>query len=94
MVPQENSANHIQNLNKHSSVIEKIKIEKTKRKTEHEDVLNNQEMDSLINPILFVRGVEADSFYLILSGKVMVCSGNEGFLLEQGSFNYMGIECL
>ena len=51
-------------------------------------------MDNLINPILFVRGVPSDSFYLILSGKVMVCSGNEGFMLEQGSFNYMGVDCL
>jgi len=24
----------------------------------------------------------------------MICSGNEGFMLEQGAFNFMGIECL
>ena len=30
----------------------------------------------------------------IVSGKVMICSGNEGFLVEQGSFNFMGVECL
>ena len=24
----------------------------------------------------------------------MICSGNEGFFLEQGAFNYMGVECL
>lgn len=51
-------------------------------------------MDDLVNPILFVRGVRTDSFYLILSGKVSISSGNEGFLLEQGSFNYMGVESL
>ena len=48
----------------------------------HEDILNNEDVDNLINPILYVRGVPADSFYLILSGKVMICSGNEGFMLE------------
>jgi hypothetical protein len=48
----------------------------------HEDLLNNEIMDQMINPILYVRGCPNDSFYLILSGKVMICSGNEGFLLE------------
>jgi hypothetical protein len=45
----------------------------------------------MINPILYVRGVKSDAFYLILTGKVMICSGNEGFLLELNPFNYMGI---
>lgn len=48
----------------------------------------------MINPILYVRGIPSDSFYLILTGRVMICSGNEGFFLEQGAFNYMGVECL
>ena len=37
--------------------------------------------DNVFNPILFTRGIETDSFYLILSGKVTVCSGNEGFMI-------------
>lgn len=48
----------------------------------------------MLNPILFVRNVPADSFYLILSGTVMVCSGIEGFLVELGAFNFLGIEAL
>ena len=24
----------------------------------------------------------------------MICSGNEGFMIEQGAFNYMGVECI
>ena len=48
----------------------------------------------MINPIIYTRGVYNENFYLILDGKVSVCSGNEGFLLEQGPFNYMGTECL
>ena len=60
----------------------------------HDDVLNNEEMDNLVNPILYVRGVASDCFYLILAGRVMICSGNEGFFVEQGAFNYMGVECL
>lgn len=63
-------------------------------KTDEEDLLNNEAMDNMINPIIFIRGVACDSFYLVLSGKVMICSGNEGFFLEQGPFNYMGIDCL
>ena len=51
-------------------------------------------MDDLINPILFVRGVRSETFYLILSGKVMVCSGNEGFLVELTQFKFMGVDCL
>lgn len=43
-----------------------------------------------LNPILFARGVPTDEFYLILSGKVCVVSGNEGFLVEMTTFNYLG----
>lgn len=48
----------------------------------------------MTNPVLYVRGVSNEFFYLVLSGKVMICSGNEGFLLEQGPFNFMGADCL
>lgn len=41
-----------------------------------------------------MRNVPADSFYLILSGTVMVCSGIEGFLIELGAFNFLGLEAL
>lgn len=58
------------------------------------DLLKNEELEHMINPILYVRGVPSVDFYLILTGKVMICSGNEGFFLEQGAFNYMGVECL
>ena len=61
---------------------------------ENHDLLQKEELDNMINPIIFVRGIKNDCFYLILSGKVMICSGNEGFFLEQGAFNYMGVECL
>jgi len=47
-----------------------------------------------MNPVLYVRQVPNDNFYLILSGKVMVCSGNEGFLVEQTTFNYLGADSL
>jgi len=39
------------------------------------DVLNNEEINSLVNPILYTRGVKSDCFYLVLKGKVMVVSG-------------------
>ena len=53
-----------------------------------------QDPEYVFNPILFTRGVEAEAFYLILSGKVTVCSGNEGFMITQSSFNYLGVEAL
>lgn len=58
------------------------------------DLLDNEELEQMINPVLYIRGIQSDCFYLILSGKVMVCSGNEGFLMEQVAFNFMGVECL
>ena len=50
--------------------------------------------ETLLNPILYTRGLESDCFYLILSGKVMICSGNEEFRISQTSFNYMGMRAL
>lgn len=47
-----------------------------------------------LNPILYARGVPSDEFYLILSGKVSVCSGNEGFLVEMTTFNFLGDQAL
>jgi len=55
---------------------------------------NNDELDSLMNPIIFHRGVRSQHFYLVLTGKVGICSGNEGFIMEKGPFNYIGMECL
>jgi len=49
---------------------------------------------NVFNPILYTRGIESDAFHLILSGKVNVCSGNEGFMITQSSFNYLGSEAL
>ena len=46
------------------------------------DLLDNEELNDLINPVIYTRGVPTDCFYLILTGKVMICSGNEGFFLE------------
>jgi hypothetical protein len=55
---------------------------------------NNQEFKNLLNPILFVRNVPSDSFYLILQGTVAVCSGQEGFMVKLGPFNYLGLGAL
>ena len=48
----------------------------------------------MINPIIYIRGVKSNLFNFILHGKVMICSGNEGFYVELGTFNFMGTECL
>jgi hypothetical protein len=41
-----------------------------------------------------MRGVPATSFYLILQGNVVVCSGHEGFYVKLGPFNFIGLESL
>ena len=91
LVPEEN--NQIGST-KNMNVSNHKKGKKDKKGENEDDLLNNEAMDNMINPIIFIRGVAHDSFYLVLSGKVMICSGNEGFFLEQGPFNYMGIDCL
>lgn len=49
---------------------------------------------SFLNPILYVRNMPSEYFHLILQGAVVVCSGKEGFMVELGPFNYMGLESL
>jgi hypothetical protein len=41
-----------------------------------------------------MRGVPATSFYLILQGNVVVCSGQDGFYVKLGPFNFIGLESL
>ena len=55
---------------------------------------NNEELDSMMNPVLCHRGIRSEYFFLILSGKVAVCSGNEGFIVEKGAFESIGEACL
>ena len=62
--------------------------------TNFENILDDEKLDQLINPIIYTRGVSTNLFTFIISGKIMVCSGNEGFYIELGNFNYMGSECL
>lgn len=65
----------------------------------HEDpiIVEDEEDDAisdLLNPILYVRGVPSDAFYLILQGSVVVCSGQEGFMVELGPFQFLGTQAL
>ena len=53
-----------------------------------------ENFDELLNPILYTRNVPSENFYLILQGNVVVCSGNEGFMVKLGPFNYLGVEAL
>ena len=55
---------------------------------------NEDDLKSELNPILYVRNVPSDSFYLILQGNVVVCSGQEGFMVKLGPFNYLGIDAI
>ena len=48
----------------------------------------------LENEKLFVRNAQADTFYLVLRGKVTIISGKEGFELEVGSFTSIGSKAL
>lgn len=55
---------------------------------------HNSIFGRLVNPILYTRGVPSQDFYLILSGKVAVCSGNEGFMINMTSFDFLGSDAL
>ena len=68
-----------------------------------DDQLNDQDhlhqekielLDKDLNPILYVRDVPSDEFCLILQGKIVVCSGQDGFLLERGPYQTLGVDAL
>lgn len=62
---------------------------------EEENKLEDEEARlNAFNPILYTRGQESDCFHLILSGKVNVNVGHEGFNIMHSSFNYLGAEAL
>jgi hypothetical protein len=46
------------------------------------------------SPILYVRSIPTDIFYLVLQGSVVVCSGSEGFMCQIGPFDYLGVDAL
>lgn len=63
--------------------------------SEGDDLLtNNDELDSLMNPILYHRGIRSEYFFLIISGRVAICSGADGFMVEKGTFEFIGEQCL
>ena len=43
---------------------------------------------------LYERGVASDEFYLVLAGKVIVMSGEEGFIVQLSTFSYFGLDSL
>jgi hypothetical protein len=51
-------------------------------------------LENTFDPILYVRGVPNSNFYLILQGEVVVCSGQEGFYVKMGPYNYLGLDAL
>jgi len=58
------------------------------------DVLNNEEINSMINPILYTKGTLSDKFFLVLRGKIMVVCGQDGFHVEMNEFSCMGTDSL
>lgn len=44
--------------------------------------------------MIYRRNESSDEFVLILKGKVLVCSGEEGFFVELSSFNFLGVDAL
>ena len=63
--------------NKECDVSEEILEEEIQTEEQKKPLIG----DHVFNPVLYTRGLETDAFYLILSGKVQVCSGNEGFMI-------------
>ena len=63
--------------------------------TDDVDLLtNNEELDNLMNPVIYHRGIRSEYFYLIITGHVCISSGNEGFIAEKGPFEFLGVQCL
>jgi CRP-like cAMP-binding protein len=63
-------------------------------KQQHDKKKRKEILTVELNPIIYVRNVPSTDFYLILQGTVMVCTGQEGFFLELGPFNYLGVDAL
>ena len=61
----------------------------TRNKLKQKEILTTD-----VTPILYIRNVPSSDFYLILQGTVVVCSGQEGFMVELGPFNFLGVEAL
>lgn len=47
-----------------------------------------------VNPCLFTRNLVADTFYLILDGKVQIKAGKDNFSLEYSKFQHLGADSL
>jgi len=41
-----------------------------------------------------MKDIPSDEFYLILQGKVVLCSGNDGFLVDMGPYYHIGADAL
>jgi len=44
--------------------------------------------------VLYQKGIPSEDFFLILQGKVIVESGQEGFIVQLSTFSYFGLESL
>ena len=60
----------------------------------NQDVLNNDEINQMINPILYTKGTLSDKFFLVLKGKIMVVCGQDDFQVEMTEFSCMGVDSL
>jgi hypothetical protein len=96
----ESEPKNLQNEGKHHNMgdetkeLPTVEIENVIYEDEDNIVEGFEDLKSLLNPILYMRGVPTENFYLILQGNVIVCSGNEGFLIKLGPFNFLGLEAL
>mmetsp|Transcript_47293 Transcript_47293/g.34578 ORF Transcript_47293/g.34578 Transcript_47293/m.34578 type:complete len:132 (+) Transcript_47293:1174-1569(+) len=54
----------------------------------------DEAFDAVLRNTIYKKGEQSDEFYLILKGKILVCSGQEGFFIELSSFNFLGSEAL
>jgi len=58
--------------------------------------INLESKNPIVDPnaVLYVKGQASDEFTLILLGKVVVESGNDGFIVQLSTFSHFGLDCL
>ncbi len=52
------------------------------------------EQELLLNPVIYCRDVPSPYFHLILHGKVQVCTGEDGFLIDMSNYSHLGENAL
>lgn len=71
-----------------------IEMNEVKLFPKKQSIASGKEVDTISNPVLYERNVQTDVFILVLSGKVDICSGKDGFHSEIDFFHFLGSDAI